>query len=64
MFYIQRNRYHTERILYSQNRKTYSEAMSSVYLVDVYITFFGHIFFSFVQVLGNLLSNSRFEEII
>ena len=64
MFYIQRNKHHTERILHSQKRKTYSEAMSSVYLIHLYIKFFSHIFFSFVQVLEGLVSDSGFEDIV
>ena len=38
--------------------------MSSVYLADLYTKFFDHIFFSFVQVLGTLVSNSGFEDIV
>ena len=64
MFYIQRNKCHTERILHFKMRKTYSEAMSNVYLVDLYLKFLGHIFSSFVQVLGTLNSNSGFEDIV
>lgn len=38
--------------------------MSSAYLVDLCITFLGHIFFSFVQFLGTFTSNSGFKDIV
>ena len=64
MFYTQINKYHTERILHSQKRKTYSEGVSNVYLVDLYIKFLGHIFFSFVQVFWTFFSKSGLEDIV